>query len=228
MAFGKHDGLSAALRHRDFRLLTVAFAISAVGSWAYNVGLAVFVYDQTKSAAWVGAVTVGRFLPALLFGAYGGVLAERFERIRFMVRLDLICTALMGLLTLIAAVRGPVLLALVVAGVNSTVGTSYQPAVAAITPQVVPEKDLAAANTIRNTVENLAIIAGPALGAAADRLRGGGLLGRVLLTARRCADPAGSHAPGAPGDPTRAAGGPAGLTQAPSPARSPAFTARES
>jgi predicted MFS family arabinose efflux permease len=165
VALRKNDGLFAALRHRDFRLMTVAFGISAAGSWAYNVGLAVFVYDQTKSPAWVGAVAFGRFVPALLFGAYGGVLAERFERIRFMVRLDLICTVLMGLLTAVAAVKGPVLLALAVAALNSCVGTMYQPAVAAVTPQMVPEKNLAAANTIRNTVENLAVIAGPALGA---------------------------------------------------------------
>jgi predicted MFS family arabinose efflux permease len=161
----KNDGLLAAFRHRDFRLLTIAFAISAAGSWAYNVGLAVFVYQQTHSAAWVGAATIGRFVPALIFGAYGGVLADRFERIKFMVNLDLICTVLMAGLTIIAAAKGSALLAIVVAGINSTVGTMYQPAVAAITPQLVPERDLAAANTIRNTVENVAVIAGPAVGA---------------------------------------------------------------
>ena len=38
---------------------------------------------------------------------------------------------------------------------------------AAITPETVPETDLAAANTLRNTVDNVAIVAGPAIGAAA-------------------------------------------------------------
>ena len=37
---------------------------------------------------------------------------------------------------------------------------------AAITPETVPETDLAAANTLRNTVDNVAIVAGPAIGAA--------------------------------------------------------------
>jgi predicted MFS family arabinose efflux permease len=165
MKIGKEGGLLTALRHRDFRLLIVAFAVSAAGSWAYNVGLAVFVWEQTHSPTWVAAATIGRFVPSLVFGAYGGVLADRFERVRVMITLDLICTALMVGLTVVAAVDGPVLLAIIVASANSVTGTMYQPAVAAITPQLVPEKDLAAANTIRNTVENMAIIAGPSLGA---------------------------------------------------------------
>ena len=51
-------GVTAPLRHRDFRLLMGAFAISCAGSWAYNVALAVLVFEQTDSLAWVGAGTV--------------------------------------------------------------------------------------------------------------------------------------------------------------------------
>ncbi len=160
-----HKGVLAPLRHRDFSLLMTAFAISASGSWAYNVGLAVFVYDQTGSPAWVGAATIGRFVPSLLFGAYGGVLAERFERVRLMVWLDWLCGLWMCLLTLVAFLEGPVLLAIVLAGLTSMTAMVYEPAVAAITPETVPESDLAAANTLRNTVDNVAVVAGPALGA---------------------------------------------------------------
>jgi CRP-like cAMP-binding protein/predicted MFS family arabinose efflux permease len=142
-----------------------AFAISCAGSWAYNVALAVFVFEQTHSPAWVGAATIGRFVPSLLFGAYGGVLAERLERVRLMAGLDWLSTFWMSLLTVVAALEGPVLLAILLAGVTSITATVYEPAVAAITPQTVPETDLAAANTLRNMVDNIAIIAGPAIGA---------------------------------------------------------------
>jgi CRP-like cAMP-binding protein/MFS family permease len=159
-------GVLAPLRHRDFRLLITAFAVSASGSWAYNVALAVFIFEQTHSPAWVGAATVGRFVPALLLGAYGGVLAERFERVRLMVSLDWVCAALMGLLGVVAALEGPPALAIALAALTSVCGIAYEPAVAAITPETVPETDLAAANTLRNTVDNVAVVAGPAIGAA--------------------------------------------------------------
>jgi predicted MFS family arabinose efflux permease len=166
MRRASRPGLTAPLRHRDYRLLIEGYAVSAAGSWAYNVGLVVFVYQQTRSAAWVGAVALGRFLPSILFGSYGGVLAERLERIRLLVMVDLCCAALMTGLAFLAAYHGPALAAIVIAAVNSLFIMTYEPAVAAITPQLVSEDELAAANTLYSTVTNLALIAGPALGAA--------------------------------------------------------------
>jgi CRP-like cAMP-binding protein/MFS family permease len=161
----KKQRLTAPLRHRDFRLLITSFFISFAGSWAYNVALAVFVFEKTGSAAWVGAATVGRFVPSLLLGAYGGVLADRFERVRLMAALDVMSTVLMAGLALLAALDGPVLLAIALAGMTSVTGTVYEPTAAAITPETVPESELAAANALRNMVDNVAIVGGPVLGA---------------------------------------------------------------
>lgn len=155
----------AVLRHRDLRLLFGGLAISAAGSWAYNVGLIVYAYQETHSAFWVSAATIGRFLPLLFFQAYAGVLAERFERVRVMVTADVACTLLMGSVAVLAAAHAPVLLVLVPAALNSAVASMYPPAVAAMLPQVAGEDDLAAANALNSAIDNLAIIAGPAIGA---------------------------------------------------------------
>lgn len=53
-------GLLSSLRHRDHRLLRGAFTASAIGSWAYNVALTVWIIDETGSAAWVGASSAYR------------------------------------------------------------------------------------------------------------------------------------------------------------------------
>lgn len=160
----RKPGLTAALRHRDFRLLMTAFTAASIGSWAYNIGLAVWIFDETGSAAWVGAATICRFVPALLFSAYAGVLADRFERVRLMVALNITAAAIMGLLAFETALDGPVAFAIFTAAVSSTIGTMYEPAVAALTPQLVGERDLGAANALRNTIDNIAVIAGPGLG----------------------------------------------------------------
>ncbi len=165
MAARRTGGLRSALRHRDFRLLICALAISGAGSWAYNVALTVYVFERTHSPGWAGAVTIGRFVPSLVLGPYSGVVAERFERVRLMVALDLGCAALMSALSLLAALRGPALAAIALGGACAVVASPYLPAVTAITPQLVPEDELASANTLRNTVDNLVVIAGPAFGA---------------------------------------------------------------
>ncbi len=164
-AAGRRRGLLSPLGHRDFRLMMTGYSVSVAGSWAYNVGLAVYVYNQTHSAGWVGAVTVGRFVPSTLFGSYGGVLAERFERVRLMVALDGASTLLMAALTLVALGHGAPIVAIALGAGNSLLGVIYQPAVAAVTPELVPEDELAAANTLSNTVGNLAVVVGPGLGA---------------------------------------------------------------
>ena len=81
-------GYRSALRHRDLRLLFGGLVISATGSWAYNVALLAYVYDRTHSLGWVAGAGLGRFLPSLLLSPYGGVVAERFERVRVMVCSD--------------------------------------------------------------------------------------------------------------------------------------------
>lgn len=164
MSSRKPEGLYAVLRHRDFRLLMTAFTASFAGSWAYNVALMGYVWEATHSPLWLGAVTMGRFIPSLLLGSYGGVLAERFERVRLMMTIDVASAGIMVALAVLASVGGHPAVAIALAALSSIAGTVYEPATAALTPQTVPESQLAAANTFRNTIDNIAIIVGPAIG----------------------------------------------------------------
>lgn len=158
-------GYTSALRHRDVRLILGGLVVSATGSWAYNVALMVFVFDRTHSLTWVSAAGLGRYLPALLFSAYGGVVAERFERVRVMVASDVLCMLLQAGLVVVAAVDGSVTLAIALSGLTAVANIVYNPAVAAMLPQVAGEDDLAAANALNGTIENLTVITGPAIGA---------------------------------------------------------------
>ena len=156
----------AALRTRDLRVLMAAFAISRTGAWVYNVGLIAYVYDHTHSAAWVGGASAGRLLPAIAVGMYGGVVADRFERVRLLAGLDLACFAMMGALGVLAINSAPVAAAIVIAAAVKLCSTVYEPAITALLPAVVPEQQLIAANTLRVTVERVAIAAGSAAGGA--------------------------------------------------------------
>jgi MFS family permease len=153
------------LRQRDLRLLFGGLVISATGSWAYNVALLAYVYDHTHSLGWVGAAGLGRFVPALLLSAYAGVVAERFERVRVMVSSDLLCLVFQAALAVVAFADGPTLIVIVLASLSAMANIVYNPAVAAMIPQVAGEDDLAAANALNGTIENLTVITGPAIGA---------------------------------------------------------------
>ena len=158
-------GYRAALRSGDLRRLLGSQLVSSSGSWAYNVALVVFLYDRTHSAEWVAAGAIGRFVPALLCSGYAGVIAERFERVRLMVTLNLVALVLQLGLALVAWRTAPPLLAVVLAGLTSVALSPYNPAVAALIPQVVPEEQLAVANALNATIDNLVCVVGPAVGA---------------------------------------------------------------
>jgi hypothetical protein len=156
-------GYRALFRNRDYRYLFSGLAISMSGSWAYNVALVVFVFDATHSPAWVAAASMTRFLCALVASPFGGLIADRMERVRLMVTLDTVSLVLQAALALIVALNGAVALAIVLAALTSVAGSSYDPAARAATPAIVGEEYLAAANSAQSAVENLSVIVGPAI-----------------------------------------------------------------
>lgn len=157
----------SALSHRDYRYLLGSLAISETGNWLYAAASIIYILDATGSAAWIGAAAVVRLMPYILFGPLGGAIADRFDRRKVMLASDLARAGLMGVLTVVAlsdstaAVVGAILIAFI----NNSFSAPYYPAVTAITPSVVTEADLAAANALSGTIDNFALAFGPALSA---------------------------------------------------------------
>ncbi|MEA2509981.1 MAG: hypothetical protein QOG21_2063 [Actinomycetota bacterium] len=164
MAEAKGGALRAALSHRDYRFLLPAFAISTIGDWLYGVALVVLVYNRTHSAGWVAAVTIIKLVPYVAFGAFGGIVADRYERRSVMLVCDLVRAALMFILAISVSLTGSLPVAVLIAFLTTTFGTPYQPSTYAITPAIVGEQDLAAANAVSNSVDQAAVLLGPAIG----------------------------------------------------------------
>jgi MFS family permease len=161
-----------ALRHRDLRLLMSAFGVDQIGSWSYLIVISVYVFDRTHSTQWLAILGVCRWGPSLLLASYGGVLADRYQRVTVMVVSALASAALMAGMAAVVAAAAPVGFVLAISALSSIAGAPYQPAAGALTPEVVGEKDLAAANSIFSALENLVVVVGPGIG------------GLLLLTGR--------------------------------------------
>ena len=107
-----------------------------------------------------------------VLGAVGGVIADRYDRRRLMIVLDLARTAVMAAIGLIIMADGPPFTVLVLVVAAAALTTPYRPAGVAATPLLVPEDDLAAANAVEASVSQLCWFLGPALGAAIVALSG--------------------------------------------------------
>ena len=153
-----------ALRHRDLRLLITSFLIDQIGSWSYLVVIGVYVFDRTHSTQWLAALAVCRWGPGLLLASYGGVMADRYERVTVLIVSSLVSTVLMTGMAVVVAVDAPVGLVLALSALASVALTPYRPASGALIPEVVGERDLAAANSIFSALENLVVVIGPGIG----------------------------------------------------------------
>lgn len=157
--------ISLIRRHKPFRALLAALAVSQLGDWLYNLALVALVYDRTHSVAWTSATTIARVVPMVVLGPFGGVLADRYDRRVLMIVADAVRTGLMVLLAAVAWAGLPIVLAPVIAGLSTIAGAVYPSAVAATMPRLVSDADLPAANGARSATQSIAVIAGPAGGA---------------------------------------------------------------
>jgi len=154
----------AVFASANLRRLQLAGIGSTVGSWAYSVGLAVYVYDQGGAKA-VGLVYFARWGAAALFAPWLSLLPDRMSRRLVMVAADLLRAVLLGAMTVFAAADSGIWPVVVLSVAASIVSTVFGPAQGALLPSLVstPE-ELTAANAVMNTVGSVGMFAGPALG----------------------------------------------------------------
>ncbi len=145
---------------QSFRLLALATVGSAVGTWLAFVALTIDVYDRTESAIWVSGLLIADFLPAILIGFAAGTLVDRLPRRRLMIWSDLARFAVFAVLPFANDAAAIVALA-AVAGFATGF---FRPALYAGLPNLVSDDDLPHANSLLQTIENVAWALGPVAG----------------------------------------------------------------
>lgn len=155
-----------SLKQRTFLTLWIGQTLSRVGDYVYEIALAWWVLQKTGSAQIMSLVLIFALTPSILFALLGGVAVDRFSRPRLMLTSDV----LRGLVALVVALLAwanilevwHVYLASLLFGF---LDAFFQPAYAALVPQLVPEPDLTSANSLTSLSLNLGRVIGPSLGA---------------------------------------------------------------
>jgi len=155
---------AGALRHRDYRLLVLAFLVDAICGWAASVVLAVVVFDRTHSLPLIAVVGAAKWIPGLLVAPLGGLVADRYDR-RSVMAVAAIASGLVATAqTVVVAAEAPILLLILLQVCAAIANAPYRPAAGALTPEVVDEQSLTAANGLFAALENVVIVIGPAIG----------------------------------------------------------------
>jgi MFS family permease len=150
------------LRHPDFRRLWTGNSIAFVGFQVTAVAVPVQVYEVSRSSFWVGMLGAVGLVPLIVFGLWGGAIADVVDRRVLLIVSSLVlwgCTlallvqAMLGLDSL-----GLLLVLVAVQSAGFAVASSTR---GAVIPRVLPAEDIASANTLSFTASTLATAVGP-------------------------------------------------------------------
>ena len=152
--------------NRQYRLLFGSGLVTGLGSAATFVAMPFQVADITGSYVAVGVLGLLEILPLVVFGLWGGVLADRLDR-RTMVLVTE--TAFMAGVAILLwnAMRGDgaqVWPIYAVAVLISAIDSLQRPSLESIVPRVVPPEQLPAAGALNQFRGSSARVAGPAIG----------------------------------------------------------------
>ena len=145
-----------------FRLLFLATMGSSLGTLLATVALVVDVKDRTNSGPWVGALMFVEFLPAVAVGLFFGPFLDRLPRRGVMIVSDLVRFGVFCALPFATSAGQIVALA----GIAGFTTGFFRPAVYAGLPNLVEEHELARANSLIQTSENLSWTLAPVIGGA--------------------------------------------------------------
>ena len=150
------------LGHPAYRRLWLGQGVSFVGFQVTAVAVPVQVYDMTRSSFWVGALGVVNLVPLIVFGLWGGAVADHMDRRRLLF----VSSCVMWAATLLLLVQallgvGSLALIMVVVAVQAIGFAVSSPTRSAIIPRLVDRPLVPAANTLTFTAGQFGMLAGP-------------------------------------------------------------------
>ncbi len=164
VAAAKAAGSFRALRSRPFRLYFGGQVVSASGTFLQQTAIGWLVLELTGSPSDLGLVLAAGGIPSLLFGPWGGALADRVDLRKLLVITQSLYCLLAASLWALALAGAASVAALVAIGVvGGVVQIADSPARQALVSRLVPPDDLASAVSLNGVVVNSARVVGPAL-----------------------------------------------------------------
>lgn len=156
------------LRGGAYRRLWVSTLVTSVGSMLTAVAVPLQIYQVTGSSAYVGLLGAVTLVPLVVFGLWGGTVADAVDRRKLLLVTDsgLVVTSVLLWAQAAAGLRS-VWLLLALAGVQQAFAGAGGSAHGAAVARLVTAELLPAANALHATVRQLGAIVGPLLAGAA-------------------------------------------------------------
>lgn len=159
------EELTNKLVKKNIVLLLMGQLVSLLGSSIYGLAMSLYILQITGSGLSFSLNLAISTLPRVIFGPISGVVADRFDRKKMVVTLDILSGFIMiGLLA--TAIFGDLKLTniYIATFLLATCSTFFSTPLTASIPNLVDEKNLTKVNSLSQGVQSISAIAGPFLG----------------------------------------------------------------
>lgn len=154
---------------RNTILFITSQSITLFGSSIVQMAIIWQVALETSSGFWMTVLTLSSTIPQTITSFFGGVWADRYPRKRLIILADLgiaVITLFLAIVFLLGKTSNILPVLVLVSGLRS-IGSGIQtPAVSAVIPQIVPEKQLIRYNGINSSMMSIVQFAAPAVAGA--------------------------------------------------------------
>lgn len=163
---GKYSiDFSLLRKNRDFRNLWLSGLVSYLGSMITYVAIPFQIKELTNSYVAVGLSGAVELVPLIIFGLYGGVLADAIDRKKMIWAMEATSLILVAVLAINSIQSKPSLLLIyVVTALFAAVDGLQRPSMDAILPRLVGHSDLPAASALMGLRAQFGVIIGPSIG----------------------------------------------------------------
>jgi DHA3 family macrolide efflux protein-like MFS transporter len=158
------DKKESIFKNKNFIFLWAGQTISILGDNLYYLALMWWVLEKTGSTAIMATVAICSAVPSVVLGPIAGTYADRVNRKRLLISMDLGRAILISLPAVLLLLGGlQVWHILIISALLSTMSTFFGPALSAFIPLIVETDDLTRANSLTQFSMNMSGILGPSL-----------------------------------------------------------------
>lgn len=158
------SGLKSVFSNKNYSIYAVGNCISLIGLWVQRLAVGWLTWELTKSGFWLGVIAFADLFPVVIFGLFGGVIADKYNRkliLLFGQSLSFCQAILLWILTSFGLIEIWSLFFLAL--FQGLVVASIQSARLSLIPSLVQKEDIGGAVAISAVIFNIARFIGPGI-----------------------------------------------------------------
>ena len=169
------------LFNKNFLLLWQGQTVSQIGSQIFSIALMFWIKHQTGSASLMGLVMMVSMLPAALMGPISGAVVDNLPRKKLIIFSDVVNGINVIILSAIIyysllPLHVTIVIIFIISTINGILFSAFNPAITSSIPDLVPEEKLQAANSMKESIQQLSMFIGQAAGGILYTMFGAPLL----------------------------------------------------